>query len=184
MQETCGMMIPTIVYTKPSLSDCSFDEDSKSPGSESPKKNVRQRRPSRSRVRKSSRRLSINRDEHSSSSSRSPSPSRQHINESLIKFAAEIEIAADEDDNLDQDHLDKSNDRECESSQKNKFFKNNGTGYGEYLQLLQVPQINSLNLEWGEPSGDDLSSEWESDYSEGQHIKIIHANNIVPKVNF
>ncbi|KAH0554221.1 hypothetical protein KQX54_008608 [Cotesia glomerata] len=181
MQDTCGIMIPTIVYTKPSLSDCSFDEDNKSTGSETPKKYVRQRRPSRSRVRRNSRRLSINRDEHSSSSSRSPSPSRQYFNESLIKFAADIEIAADEDDNLDQDHQDKSNERECESTQKNKFFKNNGTGYGEYLQLLKVPQTNSLNLEWGEPSGDDLSSEWESDYSEGQHIQIIDTNHILPK---
>ncbi|XP_053594479.1 inositol-trisphosphate 3-kinase A isoform X2 [Microplitis demolitor] len=169
MQDTCGMMIPTIVYTKPSLSDCSYDEDKSNgsaAGSESSKKFVRHRRPSRSRVRRNSRRLSISRDEYSSSSSRSPSPSTNHyFNESLIKFAGDVNLGDDED----VDGKNKSD------------IKNNSTGYGQYLQLLQVPQINSLNLEWGEPSGDDLSSEWESDYSEGQHIQIIDTNHTLPK---
>ncbi|XP_076635134.1 inositol 1,4,5-triphosphate kinase 2 isoform X4 [Colletes latitarsis] len=38
-----------------------------------------------------------------------------------------------------------------------------GSGYQQYLRLLMVPQAN---LEWGEGSGDDLSSEWDSDYTE------------------
>ncbi|XP_076757204.1 inositol 1,4,5-triphosphate kinase 2 isoform X1 [Xylocopa sonorina] len=39
----------------------------------------------------------------------------------------------------------------------------NCPGYQQYLRLLEVPQTN---LEWGEGSGDDLSSEWDSDYTE------------------
>ncbi|XP_076244088.1 inositol 1,4,5-triphosphate kinase 2 isoform X1 [Calliopsis andreniformis] len=40
---------------------------------------------------------------------------------------------------------------------------NGCSGYQQYLRLLEVPQTN---LEWGEGSGDDLSSEWDSDYTD------------------
>lgn len=45
----------------------------------------------------------------------------------------------------------------------------NCSGYQQYLRLLEVPQIN---LEWGEgSSGDDLSSEWDSDYTDKSNEK-------------
>lgn len=47
------------------------------------------------------------------------------------------------------------------------------TGYQQYLnQLLKVPQwdYSSNGLEYGEASGDDLSSEWDSDQSESKKI--------------
>ena len=46
------------------------------------------------------------------------------------------------------------------------------TGYKQYLELLQVP---SNGLEFGEASGDDLSSEWDSD----QSFKSLNKQDIV-----
>lgn len=53
----------------------------------------------------------------------------------------------------------------CTRAQNNKeeACLNNCSGYQQYLRLLEVPQAN---LEWGEGSGDDLSSEWDSDYTD------------------
>ncbi|OXU23897.1 hypothetical protein TSAR_008642 [Trichomalopsis sarcophagae] len=39
------------------------------------------------------------------------------------------------------------------------------SGYRQYLELLDVPSLYWNNVEWSEPSGDDLSSEWDSDQS-------------------
>lgn len=44
------------------------------------------------------------------------------------------------------------------------------SGYQQYLRLLVVPQAN---LEWGEGSGDDLSSEWDSDHTERSNERTI-----------
>ncbi|XP_031850205.1 inositol 1,4,5-triphosphate kinase 2 isoform X4 [Nomia melanderi] len=44
------------------------------------------------------------------------------------------------------------------------------SGYQQYLRLLVVPQTN---LEWGEGSGDDLSSEWDSDHTERSNERTI-----------
>lgn len=129
MQETCERVIPKIVCTRPSFTEicniCDEDFDKK-----------RQKRVARSRVRRNSRRLSINADRRSSSSSRSPSPSKYTFWDYCRP-----------NDQPDFQPLDNSN---------------NCSGYKQYLQLLQVPQAN--NLEWGsETSADDLSSEWDSD---------------------
>lgn len=48
-------------------------------------------------------------------------------------------------------------------SHREQACLNDCSGYQQYLRLLAVPQAN---LEWGEGSGDDLSSEWDSDYTD------------------
>lgn len=50
-----------------------------------------------------------------------------------------------------------------EINNKNESCLENCSGYQQYLMLLVVPQAT---LEWGEASGDDLSSEWDSDHTE------------------
>lgn len=61
----------------------------------------------------------------------------------------------------------------CSKYQSNgeEICLENCSGYQQYLRLLEVPQIN---LEWGEgSSGDDLSSEWDSDYTDKSNEKKI-----------
>ncbi|XP_076168409.1 inositol 1,4,5-triphosphate kinase 2 isoform X6 [Ptiloglossa arizonensis] len=55
-------------------------------------------------------------------------------------------------------------------SNKEETCLNNCSGYQQYLRLLQVPQTN---LEWGEGSGDDLSSEWDSDHTDRSNERIV-----------
>ncbi|KAK0085458.1 hypothetical protein PV325_005186 [Microctonus aethiopoides] len=173
MQETFDGTIPKIIYTKASLSDCGSHEEDKSP---SMKKitTMRQRRMTRSRARRNSRKLSISIDSYSSSSSRSPSPSpgshgRNYFNEHQRPL---IKVKYEDTNGLIENH-------QIERNYEDKVSSSIGTtsGYGYYLKLLQVPQSNfSLQLEWGEPSGDDLSSEWESDYSENRYLSVVSKN--------
>lgn len=58
----------------------------------------------------------------------------------------------------------------CRCSKGQNNGEENRSGYQQYLQLLQVPQNN---LEWGEGSGDDLSSEWESDHTDRSNERTI-----------
>ncbi|XP_076375400.1 inositol 1,4,5-triphosphate kinase 2 isoform X3 [Megalopta genalis] len=55
-------------------------------------------------------------------------------------------------------------------SHKDEACLNRSSGYQQYLRLLAVPQAN---LEWGEGSGDDLSSEWDSDHTERSNERAI-----------
>jgi hypothetical protein len=48
---------------------------------------------------------------------------------------------------------------------KNRINYCQASGYKQYLELLDVPDFFGSNVEWSEPSGDDLSSEWDSDQS-------------------
>ncbi|XP_076648698.1 inositol 1,4,5-triphosphate kinase 2 isoform X1 [Halictus rubicundus] len=55
-------------------------------------------------------------------------------------------------------------------SLKDEACLNRCSGYQQYLRLLAVPHTN---LEWGEGSGDDLSSEWDSDHTERSNDRTI-----------
>ncbi|XP_076290777.1 inositol 1,4,5-triphosphate kinase 2 isoform X5 [Lasioglossum baleicum] len=55
-------------------------------------------------------------------------------------------------------------------SHKDEACLNRCSGYQQYLRLLVVPHTN---LEWGEGSGDDLSSEWDSDHTERSNEQTI-----------
>ncbi|XP_016844038.1 inositol-trisphosphate 3-kinase B isoform X1 [Nasonia vitripennis] len=106
---------------------------------------ARQKKIARSRVRRNSRRLTLSASDcrRSSSSSRSPSP---------IVCAAEKRSQRSAD--VAEDEAAKNLLNCCEAS-----------GYRQYLELLDVPSLYWNNVEWSEPSGDDLSSEWDSDQS-------------------
>lgn len=175
MQNTCNRTIPKIVYTNTNLNDYGSHDEEKYT---SEKKIItKYRRTARPRVRRNSRRLSISIDQHSSSSSRSPSPSPvSHGHSSYEKPLMRVKY---EDANgFFEGQEIEWKEQDVQSNEKTS------SGYGQYLQLLKVPQSNfSLCLEWGEPSGDDLSSEWESDQSDQQHITIIKTDDKFPKVN-
>lgn len=161
MQET-EMMVPTIVCTRASFSDCGSHHEDDSANEK--KLSLKQRRIARPKARRNSRRLSIPIDRHSPSSSRSPSP----ISHSCI-------------DKI-QDTIGKLQKSRAVELSKNARSRENISGYGQYAKLLSVPQIFSSSIEWGEPSGDDLSSEWESDQSDGKSISIA-SSYCLPKVN-
>uniref|UniRef100_A0A0C9Q410 Kinase n=1 Tax=Fopius arisanus TaxID=64838 RepID=A0A0C9Q410_9HYME len=155
-------MIPTIVCTKPSFSDCGSHHEDDSAGDK--RMVTKQRRISRPRVRRNSRRLSVPVDrERNSSSSRSPSPNPR----CRIEKIQDVEIVRIEPEFIDRSVV---NSRDCDKC----------SGYRQYAQLLDVPHVFSTSLEWGEPSGDDLSSEWESDQSDGKS-KSVASDNCLPK---
>lgn len=159
MQEVvqCKRVIPRIVCTRASFCDDDLETESNNNHSDhinnNSNKNIkvhqshmaRQKKISRSRVRRNSRRLTLSASDcrRSSSSSRSPSP---------IVCAAEkrsqrcTDVAEDE-------------------AAKNLMNCCEAPGYRQYLELLDVPSLYWNNVEWSEPSGDDLSSEWDSDQS-------------------
>ncbi|OAD62546.1 Inositol-trisphosphate 3-kinase B [Eufriesea mexicana] len=86
----------------------------------------------------------------------------------------ENESKKDSVNNLRNDRVHKRSFKcnKCIKCQSNgeKPCLDNCSGYQQYLKLLEVPQTN---LEWGEGSGDDLSSEWDSDYTDRSNEKKI-----------
>ncbi|XP_028981798.1 inositol-trisphosphate 3-kinase A isoform X2 [Diachasma alloeum] len=151
MQDT-ERIIPTIVCTKASFNDCGSHHEDDSAGD---KRMMKQRRIARPRVRRNSRRLSITIDRHSSSS-RSPSPIPHPR---VDKIQGTIGKAQRPKASLGAQSVMNGDWGKC-------------SGYRQYAQLLDVPQVFSSSIEWGEPSGDDLSSEWESDQSDGKSIAV------------
>lgn len=152
MQKTFDKVIPTIVCTR-----VNFGENGLHTDEIECERKLKNKRIARSRSRRNSRRLSINLT-RSSSSSRSPSP---------LSSAAKFRSSAED--------LKRS---EAEADVNVPF----SPGYREYLQLLNVPSSGySQNLEWSENSGDDLSSEWDSDQS-ARSLDIRNVDNINSKV--
>ncbi|XP_076669795.1 inositol 1,4,5-triphosphate kinase 2 isoform X1 [Andrena cerasifolii] len=98
----------------------------------------------------------------------------ERLQNGFLEGETKKESTAKPEDNVDEV---KSNDNmeSCKSkhprcskctraqNSKEEACLNNCSGYQQYLRLLEVPQAN---LEWGEGSGDDLSSEWDSDYTD------------------
>lgn len=84
-----------------------------------------------------------------------------------------------------EDHKRSSKCNKCIKCQSNReeTCLENCSGYQQYLRLLEVPQIN---LEWGEGSGDDLSSEWDSDHTdrsnEKKTSKVTTGNGVLPDI--
>lgn len=163
MQEDFKRLVPRIVYTA-ALSDIcghgchSVQVDILDENEHEEKVLSKQKRISRSRSKRNPRRLSISTDRQSSSSSRSPSPPSN----------------------------DDRNPRDTRVNKRSLQFNNSNetsAGYKEYLQLLTVPHPNYALLEWGEASGDDLSSEWDSDYSESTLQLDNHAKSTISEVN-
>ena len=116
---------------------------------------ARQRKIARSRVRRNSRRqltpcntANVNNSTNvNSNNSCEPSSRRSSSSSSRSPSPVRTRIHSDDDG------------KAGENSEPAK-------GYKQYLELLQVPSANGQgNLEWSEPSGDDLSSEWDSDQS-------------------
>ncbi|XP_046749833.1 uncharacterized protein LOC124413348 [Diprion similis] len=173
MQEDFKRLVPRIVYTA-ALSDicghagCAVQQvqDMFEGSYEDSEKLVhfsKQKRLSRSRSKRNPRKLSAaSADRQSSSSSRSPTPPCRNAANRGKRIPS----------NVKSHHGDV--DTESPSS-----------GYKEYLQLLTVPHQNSAVLEWGEASGDDLSSEWESDYSESKYqLDSIDSKSDISEVNY
>lgn len=156
MQKTFDHVIPTIVCTRVNFGENGLHTDEIECERKSKNKRI-----ARSRTRRNSRRLSINLA-RSSSSSRSPSPlATKYRSSSDDLKRAEVQQEAD----------------------VNVPF--GSPGYREYLQLLNVPTLGyAQNLEWSENSGDDLSSEWDSDQS-ARSLDIRNVDdNINSKVKF
>nr|XP_012154440.1 PREDICTED: uncharacterized protein LOC105664391 [Megachile rotundata] len=170
MQQTYDRItIPKIVVCSKSSLDERVDADDC-------ERRLIQRRMMRSRNRRHSRRFSTSIvDRRSPSSSRSPSPS-------FNRSRSHIETSTDDPEDQDETRITNclSDNDKSDVNCKNKHSRycgctkeNNGetcTGYQQYLELLQVP---SSNLEWGEGSGDDLSSEWESDHTDRSNERTI-----------
>ncbi|XP_015596515.1 inositol-trisphosphate 3-kinase A isoform X1 [Cephus cinctus] len=173
MQETIERMIPKIIYTTAALSDgCNVAGADEKDG----ERRIlgRHRRITRSRSWRNSRRTSFSSDRLSSSSSRSPSPPViEHHHEHHQHEGADHDDLANQLENTIG--TDDAQSRAIENS----------SGYGEYLQLLSVPQLNSNPLEWGEASGDDLSSEWDSDYADSKSFSSSRGNGdyVFPKTS-
>ncbi|CAD1479665.1 unnamed protein product [Heterotrigona itama] len=197
MQKTYDRItVPKIVIcSKSALEDCVVETE------ECDRRSLTQRRITRSKSRRRSRRLSSSIVEHrrSTSSSRSPSPSclssqseqdqlHREVNENdeerkdcIVERLRNsfIECKDQERKSLklkthgtgvsvrsDEIHLEHKRSPRCNKCQSNKGDEaclENCSGYQQYLRLLEVPQVN---LEWGEGSGDDLSSEWDSDHAD------------------
>lgn len=71
--------------------------------------------------------------------------------------------ASTRSDEIDLEHKRSSRCNKCQSNKGDEACLENCSGYQQYLRLLEVPQVN---LEWGDGSGDDLSSEWDSDHAD------------------
>ena len=159
MQEVaCERVIPKIVCTRASFCDDDLDNEANNNNNNNSisitnnnnncegKRSghlARQKKIARSRVRRNSRRLTLPASEcgrRSSSSSRSPSPICPPRSQRSADVAEDEEV---------------KNLRNCCEA----------PGYRQYLELLDVPTLFGNNVEWSEPSGDDLSSEWDSDQS-------------------
>ena len=156
MQETYDKVIPTIVCTRVNFSENGLHTDEFDCERKSKNKRI-----ARSRARRNSRRLSVNLN-RCSSSSRSPSPlsGSQKTRSSSEDLRAEAQLKVETD-----------------------VVAPFSPGYREYLQLLNVPSTGSTpNLEWSETSGDDLSSEWDSDQS-GKSIDLTNLSDVNTKVN-
>ena len=173
MQETYERMIPKIICTKVNFTDnCASNHHDEEIQCDR-RLAVKARRIGRSRIRRNSRRLSITQDRQSSSS-RSPSPS-PIIQTNRLTSESATSVCYDSRSKYERSSVkvegrerDENTIIQCDSPT---------SGYGEYLQLLEVPQSSFVSsLEWGEPSGDDLSSEWESDHSQSDCRNIFHDN--------
>nr|XP_046488764.1 uncharacterized protein LOC124222149 [Neodiprion pinetum] len=168
MQEDLKRLVPRIVYTA-ALSDicghasCAVQQvqdpfEGSYDGSEKPVQFSKQKRLSRSRSKRNPRKLSAaSADRQSSSSSRSPTPPCRNVANRCKRILSK--------------------------SQGDVDTESPSSGYKEYLQLLTVPHPNSALLEWGEASGDDLSSEWESDYSESKYQLDIHSKSAISEIS-
>ncbi|KAK1124944.1 hypothetical protein K0M31_006289 [Melipona bicolor] len=75
----------------------------------------------------------------------------------------ETGVSVRNDLEIDLEHKRSSRCNKCQSNKGDETCLENCSGYQQYLRLLEVPQVN---LEWGESSGDDLSSEWDSDHAD------------------
>ncbi|KAG7198703.1 hypothetical protein KM043_001698 [Ampulex compressa] len=148
------MGIPKIVVcSKSSLENCGPEIEERER-----KCSPRQRRFVRSRNRRNSRRLLANfldRGSSSSSSrSASPCPSERDARPRgwrAVEVEGEVEGEGEgEGEERREEAEDDPEEDRC-------------PGYRQYLRLLAVPQSP---LEWAEASGDDLSSEWDSDYTD------------------
>ncbi|KOX72437.1 Inositol-trisphosphate 3-kinase B [Melipona quadrifasciata] len=207
--------VPKIVIcSKSALEDCVEAE-------ECDRRSLTQRRMTRSRSRRHSRRFSSSIVEHrrSLSSSRSPSPSclssrsqdqphneerpkndppqdserrkcnqlgfetelgDEKMNDCIVERLKnsfigckgeerdslkleETGVSVTNDLEIDLEHKRSSRCNKCQSNKGDETCLENCSGYQQYLRLLEVPQVN---LEWGESSGDDLSSEWDSDHAD------------------
>ena len=154
MQETFEKVIPTIVCTR-----VNFGENGLHTDEFDCERKSKNRRIARSRARRNSRRLSININ-RSSSSSRSPSP-----------LSSSPKVISSQEDL-----------KRSEIKEEPEVVAPFSPGYREYLQLLNVPSTGlSQNLEWSENSGDDLSSEWDSDQS-GRSIDLANVDDANSKV--
>lgn len=170
MQDTCERLIPKIVCTKANFTDSCVVLHHEDEILCEKRLLTRQRRIGRPRVRRNSRRLSITQDRHSSSSSRSPSPSP---NTHQTRLTSDIPVSQTR---FNCDFINDKFEGHLLVDNINSSINNTTSGYGQYLQLLQVPQSSFTSssttslIEWGEPSGDDLSSEWESDHSDSRTL--------------
>ena len=238
MQKTYDRItVPKIVIcSKSALEDCVEAE-------ECHRRSLTQRRMTRSRSRRHSRRFSSSIVEHrrSLSSSRSPSPSclsspsqdqphneerprndpqdserrncnqlgletelgrevnesDENLNDCIVERLKNSFIGCKGEENslklketgvcvrndleIDLEHKRSSRCNKCQSNKGDETCLENCSGYQQYLRLLEVPQVN---LEWGEGSGDDLSSEWDSDYAdrsnERKSPKVTTGNDVLP----
>lgn len=93
----------------------------------------------------------------------------------------ETGVSVRNDLEIDLEHKRSSRCNKCQSNKGDETCLENCSGYQQYLRLLEVPQVN---LEWGEGSGDDLSSEWDSDHAdrsnERKSPKVTTGNDVFP----
>lgn len=181
-QVTCERIVPKIIYTRASLcdDDLELNENSllnnKKCSITTTFNNsinlARQKKISRSRVRRNSKRSSssstlLTNDQFFCRRSSSSSSNSQNSSSRRKK-----QFHSDDDDDVDQDYYNNNDDDKNNRYFNNKNNKSTVGGYGQYL--LDVPAFNGNHCEWSEPSGDDLSSEWDSD----QSLKSDKTNNI------